>query len=175
MTALRKGGVLLLALVCAACASAQGSGRPAALYWFTKPEPVMVSEVWRSTECQSPNNEMSVALLGSRAALERWAAERSLVLSIAGGGQIADTAVAVISLGKRPGPGWGLAVSQEAAVRGGTLEVKATFFEPPPQPGAKDVTDYCSIIELPSRYEITGVRVTDQYDKLRVWTRLPKS
>lgn len=170
MSGVRKGFVVLLMALVGGCASNKGSSLPAAAYFFTKPEPVLIREVWRSPTCASWSKQGSVVLHPNRAELQAWATEQSVDLSVAGGGQIPDAAVAVILLGQRPGKGWGFAISNEATYRAGTLEVSATFFEPPPEEAAQGKTDYCSIIELPHNYEIKGVRVSDQFDALRIWS-----
>jgi hypothetical protein len=112
-------------------------------------DPAHVLEIRRLAVCNSDGPQTRLTLLSDREAVRAWQHAHNVDLvgvdPLPSGGPYV-----LVELGVRMSAGYGVAVSREAGVSGGTLRLNASLITPGPgQPVAEVVTSPCALIALP--------------------------
>ena len=156
--------VILLLLSACAQAPAQkqeawyGLGR-----WFTPESEVQVAEAGRSQQCHTEDTESKVRLFVSLAEVRAW--EAGSGVSVAGE-QAAESAYALVEMGRRNTGGYGIAISREAGKRGDELWLRATYVSPAPgRMVTQALTAPCVLVSLPQAFR--KLNVQDQSGQVR--------
>lgn len=149
-----KYGILLLSLGLSACAGGL----------LQRESSAEVSEVARSSQCNSQGPETRISLLRDAAAVTAWQEQRGVNFN---GARLPQGPFALVEMGERNSGGYGLAISRLAGRRSGDLILRGTFVAP----GAGDmstqaITSPCVLVSLP-REGYDTVEIVDQDGRLR--------
>ncbi len=112
-------------------------------------DPAHVLEIRRLAVCNSDGPQTRLTLLSDREAVRAWQHAHNVDLV---GIDPLPTAgpYVLVEMGVRMSAGFGVAVSREASVSGGTMRINASLITPDPgQPAAEMVTSPCALIALP--------------------------
>jgi hypothetical protein len=123
-------------------------------------EPLQVFQLRSAQNCDSAGPEPRVSLFTTRAAVRSWQDWHKI--DLVGVDPLPDAgAYALVEMGIHTSTGYGLAVSRQASVSGGVVQLQVTLFSPaygevtPPK-----VNSPCVLVALPpGRYR--GVEVRD--------------
>lgn len=165
--------LIIVASLLGACAKPAWVRMPDTSDWFTKGDvPVTVEEVARANVCNSVTDETEVVVVANATAMQGIADSRDFAWVRNSSKALPETAYAVVEFGQRPNSGYGLAVSREAALRGDTLLLRATFFEPQQGRWAGSApSSPCVAVSLPAgAYD--QIKLMDQEGRVRAVTRL---
>jgi hypothetical protein len=136
--------------------------------WFTKENEVVVAEVANDSQCNAPDDHITVQLLASAQAVAAWQAGRGIKLP--GTEVLPEGRYVAVDLGQRSSGGYGVAVSRVAGFKEGLLVLKATTFAPAADAmNAQVITSPCSLVRLPA-VEFQSLRLIDQTGKVRAST-----
>lgn len=141
---------------------------------FERPElSAAVIEIGRHAQCNSSGRETLIDVFPSPEALLVWEQERGVQLSPRTG-QLLPGLYAVVELGERNTGGYAVVISRQAAIKGGTLYLKASFLSPATADMASQaLTSPCTLLALPSRQDYREVVLVDQSNRERArWTPL---
>lgn len=120
--------------------------------------------VGRNLHCGTPGEGMQTQLLPDAAAVNAWQLQRAVRLL---NEAPQDVPHVLVELGARTTTGYGIAVSQRAGRKSGTLVLRASIFTPASGQAVKqEPMAPCVLLRLP-RYEWDAVKVYDQADQLR--------
>jgi hypothetical protein len=127
--------------------------------WFGG-DALQVSEVRRLSVCNSDGPQPRVSLLADREAVRAW--QHSHNVDLIGVDPLpAAGAYVLVERGVRLTAGYGIAVSRQASVSGGVVQLSATLFAPDPgQMTAQMVTSPCVLVALPAG-SYRGVQLRD--------------
>lgn len=133
--------------------------------WIGGGEAIRVTEAGRSQLCSAEDENSRVRIFDSAAAVIDW--QERTGIQLAEFKDLERGRYALIEMGQRHSGGYGLAVSREARVVGGTLHLVATYFSPKAgSMSIQTITSPCVLVHL-TEGEYIGVEVYDQDGQLR--------